>query len=126
MTTGAVMLVLAAFLASAVEAVEALTVVLAVGVTRGWRAALLGAGTAALALVHAPIPRLGTDVVTALSHRAPFRHGRLSVSGLMCWGTNRVFLVTVEQDGRGASARWTIKGTYRGDQISLSIEGQQP
>ena len=50
MTTGAVILVLAAFLASAVEAVEALTVVLAVGVTRGWRASLIGAGTATLAL----------------------------------------------------------------------------
>jgi uncharacterized membrane protein len=37
MTTGAAMLVLTAFLASAVEAVEALTVVLAVGVSRGWR-----------------------------------------------------------------------------------------
>jgi uncharacterized membrane protein len=35
MTTGAVILVLAAFLASAVEAVEALTFALAVGVTRG-------------------------------------------------------------------------------------------
>lgn len=36
--------ILAAFLASLVEFVEALTVVLAVGVTRGWRPALLGAG----------------------------------------------------------------------------------
>jgi uncharacterized membrane protein len=44
------MLVLTAFLASAVEAVEALTVVLAVGVTRGWRSSLIGAGTATLAL----------------------------------------------------------------------------
>ena len=50
MTTGTVMLVLAAFLAAAVEAVEALTVVLAVGVTRGWRSSLIGAGTATLAL----------------------------------------------------------------------------
>jgi uncharacterized membrane protein len=50
MTTGAVILVLAAFLASAVEGVEALTVVLAVGVTRGWRSPLIGAGTATLAL----------------------------------------------------------------------------
>jgi uncharacterized membrane protein len=50
MTTGAAMLVLTAFLASAVEAVEALTVVLAVGVTRGWRSSLIGAGTATLAL----------------------------------------------------------------------------
>ena len=34
-----VLLVVAAFLASAVEMVEALTIVLAVGVTRGWRSA---------------------------------------------------------------------------------------
>jgi uncharacterized membrane protein len=58
MTTGAVILVLAAFLASAVEAVEALTVVLAVGVTRGWRSPLIGAGTATLALA-AVIAALG-------------------------------------------------------------------
>jgi uncharacterized membrane protein len=50
MLMSAGMLVLAAFLASAVEAVEALTVVLAVGVTRGWRSSLIGAGTATLAL----------------------------------------------------------------------------
>ena len=43
-------LVLAAFLASAVEMVEALTIVLAVGVTRGWRSTLIGAGTATVAL----------------------------------------------------------------------------
>ena len=50
MITSAGMLMLAAFLASAVEAVEALTVVLAVGVTRGWRSTLIGAGTATLTL----------------------------------------------------------------------------
>ena len=50
MTTSAVILVLTTFLASAVEAVEALTVVLAVGVTRGWRAPLIAAGAATLAL----------------------------------------------------------------------------
>src|ERR671930_2739111 len=43
-------LVLAAFLASAVEMVEALTIVLAVGVTRGWRSTLIGVTTALLAL----------------------------------------------------------------------------
>jgi uncharacterized membrane protein len=58
MTTGAAILVLTAFLASAVEAVEALTVVLAVGVTRGWRSSLIGAGTATLALA-AVIAALG-------------------------------------------------------------------
>src|SRR4051812_27709069 len=45
-----VFLVLAAFLASAVEMVEALTIVLAVGVTRGWRSALIGVATATAAL----------------------------------------------------------------------------
>ena len=51
MITSSIILVLATFLASAVEAVEALTVVLAMGVTRGWRSPLIGAGIATLALV---------------------------------------------------------------------------
>ena len=38
------------FLASAVEAVEALTIVLAVGVVRGWRSTLVGVGAATLVL----------------------------------------------------------------------------
>ena len=46
----AVFLVLSAFLASAVEMVEALTIVLAAGVTRGWRSALIGVGAAVVAL----------------------------------------------------------------------------
>ncbi len=46
----AVFLVIAAFLASAVEMVEALTIVLAVGITRGWRATMVGVGTAIVAL----------------------------------------------------------------------------
>lgn len=51
MITSAVFLVLAAFLASAVEMVEALTIVLAMGVTRGWRATLFGVATATVALI---------------------------------------------------------------------------
>jgi uncharacterized membrane protein len=43
--------VAAAFLASLVEFVEALTVVLAVGVVRGWRGALIGSGAAIIALL---------------------------------------------------------------------------
>jgi uncharacterized membrane protein len=45
-----VLLFLGTFLASAVEAVEALTIVLAVGVVRGWRSTLLGVGAAAVVL----------------------------------------------------------------------------
>ena len=44
-------LVASAFLASAVEGVEALTIVLAMGVTRGWRSALAGTVAASLVLV---------------------------------------------------------------------------
>src|SRR5881409_1991068 len=43
-------LVLASFLASAVEMVEALTIVLAVGITRGWRSTLIGVAAATIAL----------------------------------------------------------------------------
>src|SRR6266566_2541442 len=46
-----VLLVAAAFLASAVEMVEALTIVLAVGVTRGWRSAGWGVAVAVGGLV---------------------------------------------------------------------------
>jgi uncharacterized membrane protein len=45
-----ILLFLATFLASAVEAVEALTIVLAVGVVRGWRSTLYGVGAAAVVL----------------------------------------------------------------------------
>jgi uncharacterized membrane protein len=45
-----VILFVATFLASAVEAVEALTIVLAVGVVRGWRSTLIGVGAASLVL----------------------------------------------------------------------------
>ncbi|HTU28651.1 MAG TPA: hypothetical protein VMF07_04670 [Solirubrobacteraceae bacterium] len=43
-------LALSVFLACAVEAVEALTIVLAVGVTRSWRSALYGVGAAVVVL----------------------------------------------------------------------------
>jgi uncharacterized membrane protein len=43
-------LIASAFLASAVEFVEALTIVLAAGVSRGWRSALAGLGAATLVL----------------------------------------------------------------------------
>src|SRR6478752_7322083 len=55
MKTGDTFLVLSAFLASGVEFVEALTIVLAAGLARGWRSALtgLGAATVVLAVVVA-------------------------------------------------------------------------
>jgi uncharacterized membrane protein len=57
MSTGDTFLVISAFLASGVEMVEALTIVLAAGVGRGWRSALagLGAATVALAVIVAAL-----------------------------------------------------------------------
>jgi uncharacterized membrane protein len=55
--SSAIVLVVAVFLASAVEMVEALTIVVAVGVSRGWRSALEGvaAGVAVLAVLVATL-----------------------------------------------------------------------
>ncbi|HEY2916260.1 MAG TPA: hypothetical protein VGI98_03495 [Candidatus Limnocylindrales bacterium] len=53
---------LPAFLASVVEAVEALTIVLAVGVTRQWRSALYGVG-AGLAVLAVIVGIFGTAIV---------------------------------------------------------------
>jgi uncharacterized membrane protein len=67
----------AAFLASAVEMVEALTIVLAVGVTRDWRSALTGVGLAAIVLI-AVVAALG-PALTLL----PIDALRLAVGGLL-------------------------------------------
>ena len=72
-----VLLVLSAFLASAVEMVEALTIVLASGLARGWRSSLTGVGAATLALaivVAALGPALTLIPIDAL---------RLVVGGLL-------------------------------------------
>jgi len=61
-STSTILVVLGAFLASAVEMVEALTIVLGVGIVRGWRSTLIGAGSASIVLallVAALGPALG-------------------------------------------------------------------
>jgi uncharacterized membrane protein len=70
-------LVLSAFLASAVEMVEALTIVLAAGVARGWRSSLAGVGAAALALA-ALVAVLGPTLTVV-----PLSPLRLVVGGLL-------------------------------------------
>ena len=70
-------LFLAAFFASAVEMVEALTIVLAVGVTRGWRSTLIGVGAAAVALA-AIVGALGPALTLV-----PLDSLRLVVGGLL-------------------------------------------
>jgi uncharacterized membrane protein len=70
-------LAVSVFLACAVEAVEALTIVLAIGTTRGWRSAMAGTGTAALVLAVV-VAILGT----ALRH-LPLDFLRAVVGGLL-------------------------------------------
>ncbi|MBD8881426.1 TMEM165/GDT1 family protein [Rhodanobacter sp. 7MK24] len=68
---------LAAFLASLVECVEALTVVLAVGAVRGWRSALAGSASGLLALLL---------LVVALGHaltRIPLQKLQMVVGALL-------------------------------------------
>ena len=60
---------LPAFIASAVEFVEAMTIVLAVGVTRGWRAPVIGSVAAALTLAVI-IGTLGVAIVTLVPELA--------------------------------------------------------
>ncbi len=70
-------LVVAVFLAGAVEMVEALTIVVAVGVTRGWRTALAGAA-GAVALLGALVAAVGPALV-----HVPLAPLRLIVGGLL-------------------------------------------
>jgi Ca2+/H+ antiporter, TMEM165/GDT1 family len=60
---------LPAFIASGVEFVEATTIILAVGVTRGWRAPLYGA-VAAAATLAVIIAALGATIVTVVPEHA--------------------------------------------------------
>jgi uncharacterized membrane protein len=73
----AIGLAVSVFLACAVEAVEALTIVLAVGTTRGWRSTLSGAGVAVLALAAL------TAVLGPRLTSLPINSLRLVVGGLL-------------------------------------------
>ena len=68
----------AAFLASAVEFVEALTIVLALGVTRGWRSSLWGAA-AAIVILAAAVAAIGPGI----TQHVPLRWMQLSVGVLL-------------------------------------------
>jgi Ca2+/H+ antiporter, TMEM165/GDT1 family len=78
MRSAALVLIVSVFLASAVEMVEALTIVVAVGVTRGWRSALEGSA-AALAILGALVAIIGP----ALVHYVPLNALRVVVGILL-------------------------------------------
>jgi uncharacterized membrane protein len=70
--------VLATFAASAVEVVETVTIVLAVGITRGWRSTLIGVGSAAVVLAV-----LAAGLGTALTKWVPLSDLKIAVGGLL-------------------------------------------
>jgi uncharacterized membrane protein len=77
-TTSTVVLILAVFGASTVEMVEALTIVVAAGVTRGWRSALEGAA-AALGVLSVIVAAVGVPLI----HYVPIDALRVVVGGLL-------------------------------------------
>jgi uncharacterized membrane protein len=77
MSTSTILIVLGAFLASGVEMVEALTIVLGVGIVRGWRSTLIGVAAAGIVLA-ALVAALGP----ALQH-IPIGSLRLVVGALL-------------------------------------------
>jgi uncharacterized membrane protein len=70
-------LFVASFLASAVEGVEALTIVLAVGVTRGWRSTMIGVAAAG-AVLAVVVAALGPALTVI-----PIRGLRVVIGGLL-------------------------------------------
>jgi len=78
MSATEVALAIAVFLASAVEMVEALTIVLATGATRGWRSAIEGSA-AGVALLAVLVGAVGVPLV----HYVPIATLRVVIGGLL-------------------------------------------
>lgn len=78
MTTSTVVLFLAVFGASAVEMVEALTIVVAAGTARGWRSALEGAAVA-VAVLAAIVGAVGVPLI----HLVPISALRVVVGSIL-------------------------------------------
>jgi uncharacterized membrane protein len=115
-TSSLVVLVLAVFGASAVEMVEALTIVVAVGSTRGWRSAFRGAGAAVVLLVvlvavggvplvrYTPISglRVGVGALLLLLGLSWLRKAVLRAAGLMAeHDEDAIYAETVASLSRG-------------------------
>lgn len=96
--TSDVVLVVAVFLACAVEMVEALTIVVAVGVTRGWRTSLEGAA-AALVLLAGAVGAVGPAIV----HLVPLDGLRVVIGALLlAFGAQWLRKAVLRASGRKA------------------------
>jgi uncharacterized membrane protein len=126
-------LAVSVFLASAVEAVEALTIVLAVGVTRGWRSPLLGVGAATLVLA-AIVAALGPAI-----NSLPINALRVLVGGLLLifglqwlrkailrasgWKAMRDERSAFESETAAARAAGAAAGEFDGYSFTLAFKG---
>ncbi len=126
-------LVLSVFLACAVEAVEALTIVLAVGTTRSWSSAMSGVGAATLALAVV-VAALG-PALTAL----PIDALRVLVGGLLLifglqWLRKAILrgaglkakhdeLETYEEETEAARAAGSPRAGFDGYAFAIAFKG---
>jgi uncharacterized membrane protein len=116
--TSAVILALAVFGASAVEMVEALTIVLAAGVSRGWRSAIEGAAAAALVLIV-----LVAAVGVPLVHLVPLNLLRVVIGGmLLVLGLNWLRKSILRASGH--KALHDEDEIYRTTMSSLAVPGE--
>ena len=132
-TTSTTVLLLAVFGASTVEMVEALTIVVAAGITRGWRSALEGAAAAVVGLAaivaavgvplvrYVPIDALrvvvgGLLLVLGLSW---LRKAILRASGLKPLHDEDAIFTTITEDlGQGVP---TATGQSRRDGVAFAV-----
>jgi Ca2+/H+ antiporter, TMEM165/GDT1 family len=118
-TSATIVLVGAVFLAAAVEMVEALTIVLAVGHTRGWRSAFEGVGVALVALA-ALVAALGPALV-----EVPLSTLRLIV-GIVLLIFGLQWLRKAVLRSSGDKAKHDEDAIYRETVASLALTGERP
>ena len=110
------MTVLSAGLASAVEMVEAVTIVLAVGVTRQWRSTLLGVA-AALASLVGIVVIFGAAIIAII----PIETLRLLIGGLLLVYGLQWLTKAILRSG-GAQAKHDEEGAYRQEVALLEAD----
>ncbi len=120
MNSIALVTVLSAFLASAVEFVEAVTIVLAVGVTRQWRSTLIGVAAAVVSLAL-----LIAVFGSALAFFVPIGVLRLVVGGfLVIYGLQ--WLTKAVLRAGGVQAKHDEAAIYAREVAGLGVESPVP
>ena len=116
MTSAILVTALSAGLASAVEMVEAVTIVLAVGVTRQWRSTLLGVAGALAALVGIVVI-FGAAIIAVI----PIESLRLLIGGLLLIYGLQWLTKAILRSG-GAQAKHDEEGIYLREVAALQAD----